>query len=195
MKIGSDTHRKCSLLCSVLVEEKNEKWKGWFRGSFPLICTKSQPILAPLTKPKSKPLPILAPLSLPKSKPPPTSAPLSLLKSKPPYLSLSFFKPRSKPYPQNYNPNLKRKTNKRKPRGRERSLTREGERDKKMKIRCWIVFFFFLNFWVCVLVQDTFRSQFMWFLVFNFFNLDANVAFFNAKINFFIIILIVPSAT
>ena len=102
---------------------KTRKAKGPFRGSFPLIWSKSLPILASLSKPKSKPPPILAPLSLPKSKPLPTSAPLSLLKSKPPYLSLSFFKPRSKPYPQNYNLNLKRKTNKRKEfdlRGRER---------------------------------------------------------------------------
>ena len=70
MKIGSNTHRKRPLLCSALVEEKPEKQKGRFKGSFHLICSKTPPILALLFKPKSKPLSISAPLSLPKSKPP-----------------------------------------------------------------------------------------------------------------------------
>ena len=131
MKIGSNTHRKRPLLCSALVEEKPKKRKGWFKGSFPLICSKSLPILAHFSKPKSKP--------------PPISAPLSLPKSKLPHLSLSFSKPRSKPYPKNCNLNLKRKRNKRKPRGRERSLTQEGDRDKKMNR----VYIFYLGFNVC----------------------------------------------
>ena len=117
MKIESNTHRKRPLLCSALVEEKPEKQKGRFKGSFHLICSKTSPILALLSKPKSKPLSISALLSLPKSKPP--------------HLSLSFSKPRLKPYPKNCNLNLKKKRNKRKPRGRKRSLTREGDRDKK----------------------------------------------------------------
>ena len=132
MKIGSDTHRKLPLLYSTFVEEKPKKRKGRFRGSFPLICSISPPILAPLSKPKSKP--------------PPISTLLSLPKSKPPHLSLSFSKPKSKLYPKNYNLNLKRKRNKRKPRGSERSLTREGDRDKKMKIQLYI---FSLGFNVC----------------------------------------------
>ena len=56
-------------------------------------------------------------LSKSKSKPLPTLAPISLPKSKPPHLDLSFSKPKSKLYPKNYNLNLKRKINKRKPRG------------------------------------------------------------------------------
>ena len=38
-----------------------------------------------------------------------------------------------------------------------------------IKILMW--FFYLFNFWVCVLVQDTLRSQFIWFLVFIFFYL------------------------
>ena len=73
------------------------------------------PWFAPIT-------PDLSPsLSKPKSKQP-WSQPLSLPKSKPPYLNLSFSKPRWKQYPKNYNLYLKRKRNKRKPRGREREI-------------------------------------------------------------------------
>ena len=71
---------------------------------------------------------------------------------------------------------------------------------------CFLFFvFFFFNFWVCVLRSGfvflfnthlDLNSYDFWFLImFLIFNLDANVAFFNAKIKFFIIILIVLSTT
>ena len=78
---------------------------------------------------------------------------------------------------------------------------------------CFLFIYLFFKFlglcswiWICVLVvlvQGTFRSQFIWFLVFNFvfnffyqvkinklifFNLDADVAFFNVKKHFLLLI-------
>ena len=60
-------------------------------------------------------------------------------------------------------------------------------------------FFFFYGFVFLLFLFKThldLNSYDFWFLImFLIFNLDANVAFFNAKIKFFIIILIVLSTT
>ena len=83
-------------------------------------------------------------------------------------------------------------------------------KDTSQFFSLWFVIFYLFKFlglcswiWVCVLVQNTLRSKFIWFLVFNsifnffylvkikkinFFNLDADVTFFNAKKHFLLLI-------